>query len=46
MIVLGQPFFSPINQQRTFLVQDYVELEGSTGYWVAYEETGQEGFVQ
>ena len=43
---LGNPSARPSNQQRTFLVQYYGELEGSTGYWAAEEETGQEGFVQ
>ena len=33
-------------RRRPFLVQEYGELEGSTGYWAADEETGQEGFVQ
>ena len=40
------PSFRLFNQQRTFLVQEYGELEGSTGYWAVEEETGQEGFVQ
>ena len=38
--------FRPSNQQKTFLVQAYGELEGSPGYWAAEEETGPEGFVQ
>ena len=38
--------FRSSNKQKTFLLHDYGELEGSTGYWVAEEETGQEGFVQ
>ena len=43
---LDNPSFRPSNQQTTFLVQDYGELEGSTGYWAAEEETGQESLVQ
>ena len=43
---LDNPSFRPSNQQRTFLVQDYGELDGSTGYWAAEEDTSQEGFVQ
>ena len=35
----------PINN-KPFFVQDYGELEGSTSYWVADEETSQKGFVQ
>ena len=27
------------------MVLDYGELEGSTGYWVECEETGEEGFL-
>ena len=30
---LETPSVRPPNQQRTFLVQDYGELDGSTGYW-------------
>ena len=43
---LDNPSLRPSNQQRTFLVQYYGELEGSTGYWAAEEGAGQEGFVQ
>ena len=43
---LDNPSFRPSSQPRTFLVQCYGELEGSTGYWAVEEETGQEGFVQ
>ena len=43
---LDNPSFRPSNQQKTILVQDYGDLEGSTGYWAADEDTGQEGFVQ
>ena len=38
---LDNPPFRPSNQQQTCLVQEYGELEGSTGYWAAEEETGQ-----
>jgi len=37
-------FAHPTNNE--LFVQDYGELEGSTGYWAANEETGQKGFVQ
>ena len=43
---LENPSFRPSNQQKTFLVQDYGELDGSTGYWAADRDTGQERFVQ
>ena len=43
---LENPSFRPTGQQRTFYVQDYGELDSSTGYWAVEEETGQEGFVQ
>jgi hypothetical protein len=43
---LDNPSFRPSNQQRTFLAQEYGELEGNTGYWAVEEDTGQEGFVQ
>jgi hypothetical protein len=43
---LDNPSFRPSSQQKTFLVQEYGELEGSTGYWAVEEDTGQEGFVQ
>ena len=32
-------------KRSTFLVIDEGEYEGETGYWVAEEETGDEGFV-
>ena len=38
--------FAHQTNHEPFFVQDYGELEGSTGYWTADEETGQEGFVQ
>ena len=43
---LENPSFRPTNQQRTFYAQDYGDLDGSTGYWAAEEETGQKGLVQ
>ena len=42
---LDNPSFRPSNQQRTFLVRDYGELEGSTGYWAAADKNGQAGLV-
>ena len=36
----------PANNEPFFVVQDYGELEGSTGNWAADAETGQEGFAQ
>ena len=38
--------FRPTNKPRAFYVQDYGDLDGSTGYWATEEETGKEGFVQ
>ena len=38
---VDNPSFRPSNQQRTFFVQDYGELEGATGYWATEEEIGQ-----
>ena len=42
---LENPSIRPTNQQRTFYVQDYGDLGGSTGYWAA-EDTRQVGVVQ
>ena len=42
---MANPSFRPANQQKTFYVHDYGDLDGSTGYWETEEETGQEGVV-
>ena len=39
---LENPSFRLYNQQRTFLVQDYGDLDGNAGYWATEEETGQQ----
>ena len=43
---LKNPSFRLPNPQRTFHVQDYGDLDGSTGEWATEEEASQEGVVQ
>ena len=38
---LENPSFRPTNQRRACYVQDYGDLDGSTGHWAVEEETGQ-----
>ena len=43
---LDNPSFHPSNQHKTFLVQEYGELEGSTGYWAAEKRQAKKALVR